>query len=371
MTTPSGQISLNDVNVELGFSGTTLIEMNQANVRTLAGVGGSGTPISMQDLQGKSNRVAISFTYASNTTNASLNVTSLSGYIAGISDITITVNAGVYVYSTNTGTYALALSGGASGDTVTIVNNGFIMGRGGSAPAYFPEGATGNAGGPAINLGFNTTITNTSGYIGGGGGAGGGVDRGNFTASAGGGGGAGGGDTTTTLDIASGASGGGPGLAGGNGGYYPGFGGTGGAGGRIMPGTGGASRTAEFGYNTGGGGFGGGSGGSGGASSAYQLGTKLGDLYAGGAGGGGGGYGASGGASIKTDFTNSPGVFPTVSGTGGSAGATGGSATAPSNGCNFACRGGGAGGKAVNLNGYSLTWTGGASSSSRAYGAVS
>ena len=45
MTTPSGQISLNDVNVELGFAGTTLITMNDAAVRTLAGVGGSGTVI--------------------------------------------------------------------------------------------------------------------------------------------------------------------------------------------------------------------------------------------------------------------------------------------------------------------------------------
>ena len=50
MTTPVGQISLNDVNVEVGLSGTTLISMNDTNVRTLAGVAsGAG---SAQDAEG-------------------------------------------------------------------------------------------------------------------------------------------------------------------------------------------------------------------------------------------------------------------------------------------------------------------------------
>ena len=55
MTTPSGQISLNDVNVELGVAGTTTISMNQTNVRTLAGV--PSGQISMSNLQGKSNQI--------------------------------------------------------------------------------------------------------------------------------------------------------------------------------------------------------------------------------------------------------------------------------------------------------------------------
>ena len=73
MATPSGTISLNDVNVVLGLAGTTTIQMNQANVRTLAGVGGSGTTISMQNLQNKSNRVAASATISANTSNYTLN----------------------------------------------------------------------------------------------------------------------------------------------------------------------------------------------------------------------------------------------------------------------------------------------------------
>lgn len=54
MTTPTGTISLSDVNVELGRSSTANISMNESAVRTLAGVGGSGTAISMNDLRGKS-----------------------------------------------------------------------------------------------------------------------------------------------------------------------------------------------------------------------------------------------------------------------------------------------------------------------------
>lgn len=59
MTTPTGTISLNDVRTELGVSG--VITMNDSNVRTLAGVGGSGTIISMNDLRGKSAYSIVSF----------------------------------------------------------------------------------------------------------------------------------------------------------------------------------------------------------------------------------------------------------------------------------------------------------------------
>lgn len=51
----SGPISLNNVNVELGLSGTTTISLNQASVRTLFGIA-SGA-IRMSDGYGKSNAV--------------------------------------------------------------------------------------------------------------------------------------------------------------------------------------------------------------------------------------------------------------------------------------------------------------------------
>jgi hypothetical protein len=53
MTLPAGQISLGQVNTELGLSATTLISLNQASVRTLAGV--PSGQIAMSNLQGKSN----------------------------------------------------------------------------------------------------------------------------------------------------------------------------------------------------------------------------------------------------------------------------------------------------------------------------
>jgi hypothetical protein len=129
---------------------------------------------------GAKSRAALSYTFSSNTANASLNVTTISGYVSGKSDITITVNTGIYLYSTSTGNSGLTLTGGTSGDTITVVNNGYIMGQGGN-------GGSG-AGGPALSLGFPTTVNNTNpvAYIGGGGG-------GLSTGTGGGGGGAGGG----------------------------------------------------------------------------------------------------------------------------------------------------------------------------------
>lgn len=57
MPTPTGTISMSDVNTELGLTSTATISLNDAAVRTLAGVA-SGT-ISMDNLRGKSN---VSFT---------------------------------------------------------------------------------------------------------------------------------------------------------------------------------------------------------------------------------------------------------------------------------------------------------------------
>lgn len=57
MTLPASgnSISLNQVNTELGRTATANINMNDAAVRTLFGVGGSGTAISMSSGFGKSN----------------------------------------------------------------------------------------------------------------------------------------------------------------------------------------------------------------------------------------------------------------------------------------------------------------------------
>lgn len=55
MTMPaSGPISLGQANTELGRSATATLSMNDSQLRTLAGAGGSGTPWSMNALYGKS-----------------------------------------------------------------------------------------------------------------------------------------------------------------------------------------------------------------------------------------------------------------------------------------------------------------------------
>lgn len=343
MTTPTGTISLNDVNIELGRSGTTNISLNETAVRTLAGVA-SGT-ISMNDLRGKSNRVTLSYTFSSSTANASLNVSAIGGYIAGKSDITVTINSGVYLYATSTGNAGLTLTGGTSGDTLTIVNNGFIMGQGGTGGGY-PAGAfvNGQPGGTALSLGFATTINNTNGsaYIGGGGG-GGSYGNGNVL----GGGGAGGGVGGTTNFVAGvvGGSGGSIGSSGGNGTNRGG-----GGGGRIFAGTGGSSVTTAATKGSVQSGLGGGSGGSGGAYSAGQAVTS---------GAGGSGNAVGGNASGGTSFGGGGG------GGGGGWGANGGAArNGTSTVSNF-----GLGGKAVALNGNSVTWVSG--NTTRVYGAVS
>ena len=249
--------------------------------------------------------VSVTQTYASNAANVSLNVTTLSGYVAGNSCIKITINSGVYIYSTSYSTPALLLTGGSTGDKITIINKGYIMGKGGDGNYIC---CTSKFGYPAIRLGFNTTVDNTcsSAYIGGGGGAGGYTNCKTQYGGGGAGGGSGGKNATNNL----GGSGGGVGASGGNG--VPNliicccsvppvrFYGSAGGGGRIFPGTGGAGGCWN-GYSAGkGGGAGGGGGvcqGSGGASTGGAGGSSscAGGSYSGFAGGGGGGWGASGG----------------------------------------------------------------------------
>lgn len=330
----AGSTSGQSIAVELGQSATGQISLNDSAVRTLAGVA-SGAIIMPTNFYGKSNRAVISYTFTSNTQDASLSMSSISGYSSGKSDITITVNSGVYLWSSAVGNYGLNLTGGTTGDTVTLVNKGYIMGRGGTGGAS----AAGNNGGPALNIGIgvNITINNTDGsaYIGGGGGGGG------ASVSCGAGGGAGGGTGgSNTVGGGGGGAGGAVGASGSNGGYYNGVPicadsyGSGGGGGRIFPGTGGTG-----GYYT---------------SNLYGSG--------GGSGGGGGGTTQTAGGGGNGGSSNNAGSNATGSqgGGGGGWGASGGSGGANS---------GGSGGKAVNLNGKTVTWTSG--NTTRVYGTVS
>lgn len=365
MTLPaSGPISFNNINVELGVAGTTTASLGQTSYRTLAGVP-SGA-ISMSNFYGKSNRGSASYTFTGSTANASINVTALSGYIAGNTTITITVNSGVYLYSTGTGTPGLTLTGGSGADTLTLINNGIIMGMGGVGGTVYGNGTdvtsvtAGEAGGNALSIGFSLTIQNNGAIVGGGGGGGGAYGLVVFSES-GGGGGAGGGTGGSTYINSSivNYGGGGGGLGGGGGNGAANAGGTsgsasGGGGGRIVPGS--SVQTTVGGlYSIGGG--------------ANTAGTAVvSGAYGGGlAAGLGGQAGASGGVcNVKSASEYEP-SYQTCGGGGGGWGASGASGARNTVEAIGGVSSGGAGGKCVALNGYTITW----SATGTRYGAIS
>jgi hypothetical protein len=332
----SGPISIagttagQSIQVELLGNGTTQMSLNDASVRTLAGVA-SGTITMPTNFYGKSS--TFNFTISSNQSNANLRTLAVAAGWDQSSKVNATVSAGVYVWSNSTGTPALTING-AWPNGVTLNNNGYIIGQGGTGASGNGSGysSAGNAGGPAISLGVNATIVNNSGaYIAGGGGGGaasyigtggGGAGGGNGGSNSGGGGGAGG-------------AGGAIGSAGANGG-----GGWGGGGGRILPGVGGLS---QLGGGAGGGGGDGdkdavpGASAAGGSAGNPGQNTSFKYPFTDYLGGGGGGWGASGG-SVGPYTTSGPTSQP-----------------------------GGAGGNAIVLNGYSATTSG----TGTTYGAVS
>lgn len=331
----SGPISLagttagQSIATEVGSGGTTNISLNDTTVRTLAGVA-SGTISMPSNFWGKSYRIAVSTTISSDSANLVINLSSIPGYAAGRSDITITVNSGIYVYGTSS-QVGLTISGSTSGDKVIIVNNGYILGCGGNGGDSNLSATV--SGSTALQLpGVPVSLTN-NGYIAGGGGGGGGAPN------AGGGGGAGGGNGGNT-SISTGGTGGSIGNKGSDAPYPPppthsGYGG-GGGGGRILPGTGGTGGGAGNGSIGYGGGAGGG-GGWGGLGTYSYYGNAGGAQNAnGGSGtqyeaGGGGGWGASGGSGSNYIYSAS------------------------------------AGGKSINLNGSTITYI----TTGTIYGAVS
>jgi hypothetical protein len=262
----SGSISLNQVNVELGRSGTQTISMNDSAVRTLFGVGASGV-ISMSQGYGKANE--FTFAIASSQVNANLRTLAVNAGWNGVSKVIATINSGVWVYANTTGAAGLTINGSFP-NGVELINNGAIAGMGGNGGNGAPgtgsgnTGAAGAGGGTALSVGVAVSIRNNNTIAGGGGGGGGGgaISTDQYSPQYGGGGG-GGGQT---------------GLAnsgGGAGGYVAG---AGGAGTTSGPGGGGAGGNSN--YNSGG------SGGGWGAAGGSGVGAD-------GPGGGGGGGGAS------------------------------------------------------------------------------
>lgn len=170
MTLPSsGAISLNNVNVELGNSGTAQISMNDAAVRGLFGVA-SGA-ISMSDGYGKSNVFA--FTISSTQVNANLRSLAVAAGWDQSTAVEATIGSGVNINGSvaANSTAALTINGSWPGG-VTLINNGSIVGRGGTGGAAsmnFPSNP-GGAGGRALSASVAVTIDNQGTIAGGGGG---------------------------------------------------------------------------------------------------------------------------------------------------------------------------------------------------------
>jgi hypothetical protein len=280
----SGPISLGgttagqSIELENGGPGTATISLNDTAVRNLAGIPATNTTIIMPtNFYGKSNRAVINLVISANTFNYDVyaNASASPTYVAGKSDVTVTVNPGVVVGGNTTGQYAMLVpSSFNAADTVTIVNNGgYLQGAGGGGGTGYPTGGAGGTGGNSLYVNRPTSVNNI-GFIYSGGGGGGGGGSGSYTTGSG--------KRSTSYSSGGGGGGGGAGYnvgAGGGGGSGSGGNGTAGSpGGTTTGGGGGAGATNA------------GPGGNGGASGAGGTAGPTGNATTGFPGGGTGYY---------------------------------------------------------------------------------
>ena len=193
----SGAINLGDVNVELGVARATSRALGAATTRTLYGVA-SGAIRLAADGYGKSS--AFSGTISSNQTNLNLRSWALSNGWNGTLAAIITINSGVIISGSVEGNSTAALTiDGSWPAGITLVNNGVIVGRGGTGGngRGATVGTAGGIGGTALTASVAVSINNTGTIAGGGGGGGGagytatpGGDTTSYNNGCGGGGGA-------------------------------------------------------------------------------------------------------------------------------------------------------------------------------------
>ena len=307
-----GSTSGQSIALELGLSATGTLSMSSlyrggtyvkpgiSNTRN-TGVPSSGA-ISLSNLYGMVRRPQLSLPYANNSSfsqatfapsgsNVTYSGSTVSGYIAGQSDITVTIPSGTTIYSTSTGTAAITFSGFSSGDEVRIDNYGVIAGKGGDGGT--PNGA---AGGDAINYNPANAAFYPYNYSG-------------ATIAGGGGGGGRGAAVQVSVDIPSGYSyitytyyargGGGGGGAGANGQYNS-------SGSSYV----GNASLVSYVTTTTNGGTGGSTSGGGAGSADYGYYWDVSNYYlvSGGAGGAGGARGASGGGANQGYLDGPPGA---------------------------------------------------------------
>lgn len=268
MLQSSGLITFGDINTEMFYPATQLITLNDTPIRNLANKP-SGI-ISLSDFYGKANRIPVTLTIAATTTDYVLNPSKVSGYLAGLTDVTFVINSGVVIGSTSTGSAGLSISGFTAGDSVNVINNGYIVGRGGNGGS---GNGGGGSGGLALSVSYPTKITN-NGIIGGGGGGGGGSSNYSNTS----------GPTCTRTTSYYGGSGGGGGAgyiagSGGGGANYNGNVGAAGSAGSLTAGGGGASSGGGLGSAGGSSSYGGGAAGACTSGNSYITWLATGSLY--------------------------------------------------------------------------------------------
>ena len=120
----------------INISGLTPATSYTFTVYATNGVGNSASSAASNSIT--TSRVAVTVTISSNTQNYTANVSKVSGYVAGKTDVTFVINGGVIIGSASTGASAFTVdtSWNAS-DTVTVTNGGTIIGAGGAAGVWW------------------------------------------------------------------------------------------------------------------------------------------------------------------------------------------------------------------------------------------
>jgi hypothetical protein len=122
------------------------LSYNGTNVTAATFNGTALTSIVCNEIVVWSGRVTIAIVLSTDSLNFDLMNQVGANYIAGKSDVTVTVNSDVVVGSSSVSNPAMRIRDFVTGDTVTLVNHGYIVGAGGSGGSAAGGGGGGGAG---------------------------------------------------------------------------------------------------------------------------------------------------------------------------------------------------------------------------------